>query len=65
MRYDPSLDPVLTLGLSGDRKSLVELHRIAEEEIERELAEVEGVAAVKIRGGDEEEIRIWRSTRRR
>jgi HAE1 family hydrophobic/amphiphilic exporter-1 len=57
LRYDPSLDPVLTIGLSG-AKDLVELRRIAEEEIERELSEVDGVAAVKIRGGDEEEIRI-------
>lgn len=57
LRYDPSLDPVLTLGLSGTG-SLVELRRIAEEEVERELAEVDGVAAVKLRGGDEEEIRI-------
>jgi len=57
LRYDPSLDPVLTLGLSGSG-SQVELRRIAEEELERELAEVDGVAAVKLRGGDEEEIRI-------
>jgi HAE1 family hydrophobic/amphiphilic exporter-1 len=57
LRYDPSLDPVLTLGLSGD-KSLVELRRIAEELIELELGEIPGVAAVKLRGGDEEEIRI-------
>ncbi len=65
LRYDPSLDPVLTIGLSsqatasgGAGPSQVELRRIAEEEIERELAEVDGVAAVKLRGGDEEEIRI-------
>lgn len=57
LRYDPSLDPVLTIGLSG-ANSLVELRRIGEEEIERELAQVDGVAAVKLRGGDEEEIRI-------
>ena len=57
LRYDPSLDPVMTLGLSGS-KTLVQLRRIAEEEIERELAELEGVAAVRVRGGDEEEIRI-------
>lgn len=57
LRYDPSLDPVMTLGVAGD-EDLVELRRIAEEEIERELAKVEGVAAVKLRGGDEEEIRI-------
>ena len=57
LRYDPSLDPVLTIGLTGDM-GLVELRRIAEDEVERELAQVEGVAAVKVRGGDEEEIRI-------
>jgi HAE1 family hydrophobic/amphiphilic exporter-1 len=57
LRYDPSLDPVLTIGLAG-ATSLVELRRIAEEEIERELAELDGVAAVKLRGGDEEEVRI-------
>lgn len=57
LRYDPSLDPVLTVGLTG-AGSLVELRRIAEEEIERELGEIDGVAAVKLRGGDEEEIRI-------
>jgi HAE1 family hydrophobic/amphiphilic exporter-1 len=57
LRYDPSLDPVLTIGLSGEL-DLVELRRIAEDELERELAKVEGVAAVKVRGGDEEEIRI-------
>ncbi len=57
LRYDPSLDPVMTLGLTGNR-SLVELRHIAEEELERELSELDGVAAVKIRGGEEEEIRI-------
>ncbi len=57
LRYDPSLDPVLTLGLTGT-PDLVELRRFAEEELERELSDVAGVAAVKVRGGDEEEIRI-------
>ncbi len=57
LRYDPSLDPVMTFGISGELDQ-IELRRIAEEEIERELGKVEGVAAVKVRGGDEEEIRI-------
>ena len=57
LRYDPSLDPVLTLGLTGDM-DLIELRRIAEEELEESLAQVSGVAAVKVRGGDEEEIRV-------
>ncbi|MHC4077100.1 MAG: efflux RND transporter permease subunit [Planctomycetota bacterium] len=58
LRYDPSLDPVMTLGLTGDI-SLVELRRIAELELEQQLKQqVDGVAAVKLRGGQEEEIHI-------
>lgn len=57
LRYDPSLDPVMTFGLAGEMP-LIELRRIAEEEIERELSKLEGVAAVKVRGGEEEEIKI-------
>ena len=57
LRYDPSLDPAITLGFAGEIP-LTQLRRIAEDEIERELAKVEGVAAVKVRGGEEEEIRI-------
>lgn len=58
LRYDPTLDPVMTLGLTAEKIDPIELRRIAEEEIERELSKVEGVAAVKVRGGDEEEIRV-------
>ncbi|MCC6669962.1 MAG: efflux RND transporter permease subunit [Planctomycetes bacterium] len=57
LRYDPNLDPVITLGLSGEQ-SLVELRRIADEELKIELEKIDGIAAVKVRGGDEEEIRI-------
>ncbi|MHC4515203.1 MAG: efflux RND transporter permease subunit [Planctomycetota bacterium] len=58
LRYDPSLDPVMTLGLTGDI-SLVELRRIAELVLEQQLKQqVDGVAAVKLRGGQEEEIHI-------
>ncbi|MCC6783072.1 MAG: efflux RND transporter permease subunit [Planctomycetes bacterium] len=57
LRYDPSLDPVMTFGLRGELPS-IELRRIAEEEIERELGKLEGIAAVKVRGGEEDEIRI-------
>ena len=60
LRYDPSLDPVMTLGMVNKRNDprMTELRLLAEEEVERDLAKVDGVAAVKIRGGDEEEIRI-------
>jgi HAE1 family hydrophobic/amphiphilic exporter-1 len=57
LRYDPTLDPILRLGLYGDR-SLFALRYIAEEEIKRDLETIEGVAAVKVRGGLEEEIRV-------
>ncbi len=57
LRYDPSLDPVMVLGLSGPL-STMDLRQIAEDEIERELAEIDGIAAVKVKGGDEREILI-------
>ncbi|MGH7497191.1 MAG: efflux RND transporter permease subunit [bacterium] len=57
LRYDPTLDPILRLGLYGD-KSLFALRYIAEEEIKRDLETIDGVAAVKVRGGLEEEIRV-------
>ncbi len=57
LRYDPSLDPIMRLGLYGDR-SLTYLRYLAEEEIKRALETVDGVAAVKVKGGLEEEIRV-------
>jgi HAE1 family hydrophobic/amphiphilic exporter-1 len=57
LRYDPTLDPIMRLGLYGDL-SLFALRYIAEEEIKRELETIDGVAAVKVRGGLEEEIRV-------
>ena len=57
LRYDPALDPILRLGLHGDR-SLVELRRIADEEIKRGLESVSGVAAVRVKGGLEEQVLV-------
>ncbi len=57
LRYDPSLDPIIRLGLYGE-SSLTYLRYLAEEEIKRALETVEGVAAVKVKGGLEEEIRV-------
>ncbi len=57
LRYDPSLDPVMTLGLVSTG-SQVALRRLAELEIEESLSVLDGVAAVKVRGGEEEEVRI-------
>ena len=57
LRYDPSLEPVLRVGLSGGR-GLYHLRELAEEEVRRELESIPGVAAVKVRGGLEQEIHV-------
>ncbi|RMG94848.1 MAG: efflux RND transporter permease subunit [Deltaproteobacteria bacterium] len=62
LRYDPTLDPVLTLGVTGEGKrfdgveGLKFLRRIADRDIRRLLEPIDGVAAVKVKGGLEEEI---------
>ena len=57
LRYDPTLDPIMTLGIYGDM-DLFTLRRIADEDIRRDLETLSGIAAVKIKGGLEEEIRV-------
>jgi len=57
LRYDPSLDPIMRVGLYGEH-SLFYLRYLAEEDIKRKLETVEGVAAIKVKGGLEEEIRV-------
>lgn len=57
LRYDPSLDPVLRLALSGG-KDLVRLRDLAEQEIERSLEGLTGVAAVRVKGGLEDEVQV-------
>ncbi|HXV75294.1 MAG TPA: efflux RND transporter permease subunit [Candidatus Polarisedimenticolaceae bacterium] len=63
LRYDPSLDPIMRLGAYGE-EDLVRLRLIAEEQIQRELERIEGVAAVVISGGLEEEILVELDERR-
>lgn len=63
LRYDPSLDPILRLGLVGD-SDLVRLRVVAEEEVKRRLERIEGVAAVIVSGGLEEEIQVEIDERR-
>jgi len=64
LRFDPSLDPVLELSLAGDgvqfegEQGLRRLRRLAELQIKRALEPVKGVAAVRVRGGLEEEIHV-------
>ena len=57
LRFDPSSDPILRLGLSGS-SDLAFLRQFAEEEIKKDLDSIDGVAAVKIEGGLEREIHV-------
>ncbi|MCH7494564.1 MAG: efflux RND transporter permease subunit [Candidatus Marinimicrobia bacterium] len=57
LRYDPSLDPIIRVGLYGG-DDLFEIRKIAEEDIKRDLETIPGVAAVKVKGGLEREIRV-------
>jgi HAE1 family hydrophobic/amphiphilic exporter-1 len=63
LRYDPSLDPVMRIGLTGDEE-LVRLRLIGEREVKRLLERVEGVAAAIVAGGLEEEIQVEIDERR-
>ena len=64
LRFDPTLDPVLELSLAGDgvqfegEEGLRRLRRLAELQVKRALEPVKGVAAVRVRGGLEEEIHV-------
>jgi HAE1 family hydrophobic/amphiphilic exporter-1 len=57
LRFDPSLDPVLRLAFYG-KLSLMEMRRVADERLRPDLESLEGVAAVRINGGLEEEIQV-------
>ena len=57
LRYDPSQEPVLRLSVYGER-DLDDLREAAEEVIAKGIQGVRGVAAVKVRGGLETEIRV-------
>ncbi len=64
LHFDPALDPVMELSLSGSGQryegefGLRRLRRIAELQLKRELEPIQGVAAVRVRGGLEEEIHV-------
>lgn len=65
LRFNPATDPIMRYGLvigidaqTDDETSLKVLRRFADEEIKKKLEPVEGVAAVKISGGLEDEIHI-------
>ncbi|PAX53986.1 efflux RND transporter permease subunit [Brunnivagina elsteri] len=57
-KVDPSQLPAYELALTSEQLQGVELRVFAEEELERELSVVPGVAAVDVSGGIQEEVRI-------
>jgi HAE1 family hydrophobic/amphiphilic exporter-1 len=57
LKYDPSLDPIMRVGLFGS-DDLAHLRFLGEEDIKRALERIEGVAAVVVSGGLEEEIQV-------
>ncbi|MHC6646540.1 efflux RND transporter permease subunit [Alteromonas sp. HB246098] len=65
LRFNPSLDPVIKLGLTAQSDtsslSVTQMKRLrlyAEQQVKRALESVEGVAAVRVGGGLENEIHI-------
>jgi hydrophobic/amphiphilic exporter-1 (mainly G- bacteria), HAE1 family len=73
-RYDPASEPVIRFALTtgrpldarnaADRQELIALRVMADEQVRRGLEGIEGVAAVRITGGLEEEILVAVDERR-
>jgi len=78
LRYDPSLDPILRVALALDpsadggpegEAALLMLREVAEDTLKPRLEAMDGVAAVKVRGGLERQILVevredWLAARR-
>lgn len=63
LRYDPTLDPIIRIALSkpiqGSKAgTLADLRQVAERLIKKDLEAMDGVAAVRIRGGFEAETQV-------
>jgi HAE1 family hydrophobic/amphiphilic exporter-1 len=64
LHFDPSLDPIMELSFSGvgqryeGEQGLRRLRRLGELQIKRALEPIPGVAAVRVRGGLEEEYHV-------
>ena len=57
LRFDPSNDPIQRLYLTGG-EDFYQLRYLAEEVLKKDLESTEGVAAIKVHGGYEEEIHV-------
>ena len=63
LRYDPNLDPILRIGMRPaeggyGKDEFIRLRWLAENRVKRELEGLDGVAAIQVRGGLVEEIRV-------
>ncbi|GAB1596167.1 efflux RND transporter permease subunit [Lysobacter claricitrinus] len=65
LRFNPSTEPVMRLALTAKNpaeadsvRRLTELRRYADEDLKKKLEPVDGVAAVKVGGGLEDEIQV-------
>ena len=65
LRFNPSTEPIMRLVLAAKGEqggsaeaSLMRLRRYADEELKKRLEPVEGVAAVKVSGGLEDEVQV-------
>jgi HAE1 family hydrophobic/amphiphilic exporter-1 len=64
LHFDPALDPIMEMSFSGagqryeGEQGLRRLRRIADLQIKRALEPIKGVAAVRVRGGLEEEYHV-------
>lgn len=64
LHFDPALDPIMELSFAGEGErydgeaGLRRLRRLADLQIKRALEPLKGVAAVRVRGGLEEEIHV-------
>lgn len=56
-RFDPSLDPIQRVALTGDLP-VRDLRKVGEDVLKKKLEVVDGVAAAKVVGGAEEEVRV-------
>ena len=57
-KFDPAAQPIISLALSSDELSIVDLTTLADEEIRRALESVQGVGEVRLAGGLEREVRV-------
>jgi HAE1 family hydrophobic/amphiphilic exporter-1 len=57
LRFDPSLDPIMRIALSGTGE-LNEMRNLADRKIKLDLETIKGVASAQVKGGLEDEIHI-------